>query len=101
MPSDADRIPRPVEVRALPNYRIWLRYDDGVQGEIDLSQWKGRGVFAAWDDPNFFQAVRLAPHGAVEWRDEIDLCPDALYMQLTGKSPEEMFPALKPTHVDA
>ena len=28
---------QPVEVRALEGYRIWLRYDDGVEGEVDLS----------------------------------------------------------------
>ena len=25
---------RPVSVRALPNFRIWLRYSDGVEGEV-------------------------------------------------------------------
>jgi hypothetical protein len=101
MPSDLTRVPRPVEVRPLANYRVWLRYDDGVQGEVDLSEFKGRGVFAAWDAPDFFNAVRIAPHGAVEWGNEIDLCPDALYLQLTGKTPEDLFPALRSTHVDA
>jgi hypothetical protein len=85
----------------LDNYRIWLRYDDGVAGEVDLSEFKGRGVFAAWDDASFFGAVHIASHGAVEWGNDIDLCPDALYMRLTGKSPEDLFPALRPTHVDA
>ena len=26
---------KPVEVKALPNYRIWVKYSDGVQGEVD------------------------------------------------------------------
>ena len=30
-------MPKPVEVKALPGYRIWLRYDDGAQGEIELA----------------------------------------------------------------
>ena len=34
----------PVEVRALEPYRIWLRYDDGVEGELDLSDMAGKGV---------------------------------------------------------
>ena len=40
-------MPKPVEVKALPQYRIWLRYDDGVQDEVDLSDVAGRGVFQA------------------------------------------------------
>ena len=91
-------IPKPVEVRALTNFRIWLRYDDGTEGAVDLSDVAGRGVFAAWDDPAFFESVRLGSHGAIEWRSDIDICPDAMYLRLTGKSPEDVFPALKSVH---
>ena len=94
-------MPKPIEVRALAEYRIWLRYDDGVRGEVDLSDLAGRGVFSAWTDPAVFQSVHLGSHGAIEWGTEIDICPDSLYMKLTGKTPEEMFPALKSVHVDA
>ena len=38
-------IPRPVEVKPLENFRIWLRYDDGTEGEVNLSDVAGRGVF--------------------------------------------------------
>jgi hypothetical protein len=57
-------------------------------------------VFAAWLKPGVFEQVRLTEAGAPEWPGEIDLCPDALYLGLTGKAPEEVFPALRrlPTH---
>lgn len=29
---------RLIEVKPLPNYRLWLRYEDGVEGEIDFSE---------------------------------------------------------------
>ena len=32
---------------------------------------------------------------------EIDICPDAMYLRLTGKSPEEIFPGLRSVHADA
>ena len=50
---------RPVEVKALPNFRIWLRYDDGTTGDVDLSDLVGRGVFNAWPDVRFFNSVTL------------------------------------------
>lgn len=84
-------MPEPVEVKALPNHRIWLRYDDGVSGEIDLSDIAGQGVFAAWNDPAVFNAVRLGAHGAIEWSPDLDLCPDAMYLRLTGKAFDEVF----------
>ncbi len=77
---------RPVSVRALSNFRIWLRYSDGVEGEVDLSDLAGRGVFAAWNDVAFFNSVRLGSHGAIEWGPELDICPDSMYLRLTGKS---------------
>ena len=43
--------------------------------------------------PDVFRSVRVGVHGAIEWDGDIDLCPDALYMRLTGKSPEELLPA--------
>ena len=94
-------MPKPVAVKPLSNFHIWLRYDDGIEGTIDLSDLAGRGVFAAWNDPAFFEAVHLGSHGAVEWGVDIDLCPDALYMRLTGKSPEQVFPVLKSVGADA
>lgn len=94
-------MPQLIEVKPLSNFRVWLRYDDGVEGEVDLSDLAGRGVFKAWSDPTVFSAVRLGAHGAIEWGADIDICADAMYLRLTGKSPEDVFPGLKSTHVDA
>ena len=41
---------KPVEVRALDGYRLWLRYADGTEGEVDLSHLAGKGVFKVWSD---------------------------------------------------
>lgn len=84
----------PLEAAARENYRLWLRYDDGACGEVDLSCLVGQGVFAAWSDPAFYQTARLTPHGSVAWGEDgqIELCADALYLQLTGKSVEDAMP---------
>ena len=74
---------------------------DQTEGEIDLSDLAGRGVFKAWDDQEFFKSVRLASHGAIEWGSDIDICPDAMYLRLTGKAPEDIFPSLGSIHADA
>ena len=82
---------RPVEVRPLAPYRIWLRYQDGTEGEVDLSHLAGKGVFAVWEQEGVFARVKLGSHGQIEWPGDIDLCPDALYLKLTGKRPEDLF----------
>ena len=81
---------RPVEVKALNLYKIWVRYSDGQKGSIDLSDLAGQGVFSVWENPEFFKKVQIGPGGAIMWGDQIDLCPDALYIRLTKKKPEEL-----------
>jgi len=87
----------PLEVKALANYRIWIRYADGSEGEVDVSHLAGHGVFKLWEDEEKWKNVRIADGGAIRWSEEIELCPDATYMKLTGKSLEELFPKLKST----
>ena len=92
---------RPTAVEPRDGYRIWLRYSDGVTGEVDLSHLAGRGVFEAWNDRVCFEAVRITEYDAVAWSEELELCPDALYMQLTGKSVEEVMPGARSLVADA
>ena len=94
-------MPRLIELRPAAGRRLWLRYDDGCEGEVDLSDLAGRGVFRAWETPGVFESVVLASHGAPSWEKDIDLCPDALYMRLRGKTPEQVFPSLRKAEVDA
>lgn len=80
----------PIDVKALTSYRLWLKYADGVQGEIDLAYLAGKGVFALWNDEAAFRQVKIGNGGEIVWTDEVDLCADALYLKMTGKSPEDI-----------
>jgi hypothetical protein len=84
-----------IEAKALPDYRLELQFDNGESGVVDLSEFVGRGVFAAWEQPGVFEQVRVTREGAVEWPGELDMCPDALYLRMTGKKPEDLFPILR------
>ncbi len=86
---------KPISVTALPQYRIHIAFSDGVEGEVDLSDLVGQGIFEAWKDQGFFQGVHIGSGRQIQWSDEIELCPDAVYMRLTSKTPEELFPRLK------
>jgi hypothetical protein len=76
-------------------FKVELSYDNGEVGVVDLSSLAGRGVFAAWNQPSVFEQVSVTPEGALAWPGELDLCPDALYLQMTGKTADEVFPSLK------
>ena len=85
------------EVKPLENYRLFLQFDNGESGVVDLSDLVGRGVLEAWNKDGAFKQVHITALGALEWPGEIDLCPDALYLRLTGKYLKEIFPALRET----
>jgi hypothetical protein len=62
-----------------PNYRVWIRFDDGLEGEVDLSNLVGQGVFEAWKSVDFFNQVHIDPKtDTLSWDDEIDLDPYVL-----------------------
>jgi Protein of unknown function (DUF2442) len=88
------------KVRVLNDYRLELAFDDGVYGMINLVELVGKGVFALWRDRQAFEQVRIGSSGELVWGDQVDLCPDALYLKVTGKKPEDVFPALRrePVH---
>lgn len=86
---------RITQVEVLENYRIALSFADGTRGVADLSDLAGRGVFTPWKDYAEFRKVKIGHTGDLLWPNEIDLCPDALYLKATGRRPEDVFPALK------
>ena len=92
---------QPVAVAPREGHRIWLRYADGVEGEVDLSHLAGKGVFTVWNDRSVFERVHISEWRSIAWNDEIELCPDALYMEITGKTPEEIMPGLQGATDDA
>jgi hypothetical protein len=91
----------PVEIKPLENYKIWIKYSNGVQGEVDLSDMVDRGVFTVWNNYSEFKKVHIGGHGAITWNEEIDLCPDSIYLKLTKKKPAELFPQLRTEEIDA
>ena len=88
-------------LEVLDNYKLALTFDTGEQGVVDLAHLAGKGVFAAWNDMDVFRSVQIGPYGEIVWGEEIDLCADALYLEATGKQPEELFPALDRTGAHA
>ena len=94
-------MPAITKATVLDGYKIELTFDDGERGVVDLSRHSGRGVFAAWNDRNVFRSVRIGPCGELVWGEDIDLCPDALYLEMTGKDPEDLFPTIRRADANA
>lgn len=75
-----------VEVRPLEGYQLFLRFEDGVQGEVDLASLvEFKGIFAPLKDREFFAQARVDRElGTVVWPNGADLDPDVLYAHVSG-----------------
>jgi hypothetical protein len=86
---------RIIEARVLDSFRLFVKFSDGAEGEVDLSALAGQGVFTSWNDPAFFKQVQIGSSGrSLDWDEQIDLSADSLYLNLTGKTVQELFPKL-------
>jgi len=75
-----------VEAQVREGHRLWIRFEDGVEGEVDIAGLVPfEGVFAPLRDPAAFRTVRVEPDlGTVCWPSGADLDPIVLYSIVTG-----------------
>jgi hypothetical protein len=73
-----------VEVKPEAEYRLFVRFKDGLTGCLQLRPEELTGVLAPLLDAQFFAQVFI-DDGAVAWPGEIDLAPDAMYAQVARR----------------
>ena len=77
---------RVVRVKALPDYRLEIEFDDGVAGVLDYSHILSGPVFQHLRDPARFAEVGIDEEGVVSWPNGADLAPDTMYDRLKAQS---------------
>lgn len=73
-----------VAYRVVEPFKVWLRYDTGAEGIVNLDTFPNIPVFEKWKEPEFFEKLKIENGRRVFWDEQIDLCPDVLYMKLIG-----------------
>ncbi len=65
-------------------YKLWICFDDGLAGEVDLKHLVGKGVFSAWNSIEYFNSVHINEKAStVAWgNDDLDLDPYVLRQQI-------------------
>lgn len=91
-------------VTVLPGYRLFVRFIDGTQGEVDMSAQvnsPGAGVFAELADPEAFSKA-FNDDGHVAWPTGQDLAPDAMHGELAANGSWILgpFPTTEPAALD-
>jgi hypothetical protein len=73
--------PNLIEATPLDDYEVHLRFADGLAADVDLSYLVGSGpVFEPLRDIDYFRKLRVTEyHDTIEWPNEADIAPEALY----------------------
>ena len=87
-----------VAARPPAGFRLHVRFEDGVEGEVDLKEpIRLEGLFAPLPDPAQFAEVRVHPElGTLCWPNGADLDPDVLYAKISGKPIRVAMPEGRP-----
>jgi hypothetical protein len=68
------------EAKHIRDYVIWLRFNDGAEGEIDLESELQGEVFGPLKDRQLFEKFRVDPElETIVWENGADLAPEFLY----------------------
>ncbi len=77
---------RIIKCQPQENYKLWLLFDDGICGEVDLKKLVGKGVFSAWNSVEFFNSVYIDKKtDTVAWSEDLDLDPYVLHDQIISE----------------
>ena len=68
------------EAKYLHDYVIWLRFNDGAEGEVDLRRELEGEIFGPLQDLQLFQRFHVDPElETIAWENGADLAPEFLY----------------------
>ncbi|MCA1734450.1 MAG: DUF2442 domain-containing protein [Acidobacteria bacterium] len=68
------------DVRYVKDYILWLRFEDGTEGEVDLAEELHGPIFEPLVERSYFTCVRVNHDtGTVEWPNGADFAPEFLY----------------------
>ena len=73
-------MPKLIEARYVSGHTVWLRFDDGTAGEVDLSDRLFGPVFEPLKDTIIFQSFEVHPElQTLVWPNGADFAPEFLY----------------------
>ena len=72
-----------VDVKYVRDYVIWVKFNDGIDGKVDLSAELEGEVFGSLKDKELFKTVKVDPLlQTIVWYNGADLAPEFLYDNL-------------------
>jgi hypothetical protein len=78
-------IPHVIEAKHLGGHQVWLKFDDGASGEVDLSNELDGPVFEPLRDVEFFSRF-VVRYNTLSWENGADFAPEFLREKLAQPS---------------
>lgn len=80
-------VPDIVEVKVLEDYKLFIRFEDGANGEVNIAELVPfKGIFLKLKDYNYFTSVTIdSETGTISWDNGADISPCLLYSEITKK----------------
>ena len=73
------------EVKYISDYIISIKFEDGVSGNIELSDLVQKGIFKVLQDKSEFAKVYTNGY-SIAWSNELEIDTTTIYSELTGKN---------------
>lgn len=70
-----------IQAKYCGDYRVWLSFNDGAEGEIDLASELYGEIFEPLKDAEFFKSFKLEGH-TLSWSNGADFAPEFLREQI-------------------
>ncbi len=76
--------PRVIKVKPLENHELELLFSNHETRIFDIKPYLTKGIFSELADETVFNSVKPF-NGTVLWSNELDFCPDTLYIDSVKK----------------
>jgi|SRR5579871_6788187 len=81
-----------LSVDPLEGYKLFIRFNEGSEGVLDVSDLAGKGVFKTWEDDNNFYKVFVSNESrAITWPGDIDIDTLNAYFTIKNINPDDYF----------
>jgi len=76
--------PKVIKVKPLENHELELLFSNHETRIFDIKPYLTKGIFSELADETVFNSVKSF-NGTVVWSNELDFCPDTLYIDSVKK----------------
>ena len=76
-----------IDAKYVRDHVVWLRFQDGTEGEVDLGGELDGPVFEPLKDVAYFKNFSLEEYGTIVWPNGADFAPEFLHERANRRVP--------------